>query len=153
AGAKMIPWVSGFASSLRSTVILATGITTLGFSIINSLKSVGELAKISFYALLEQGRKAIASYRDVENTWQFRNPVRFIIVIISTPFNFVAMGFHFNSMGDMGNRLGNLNPELVTDLNAASEFLTDFTFLSPHEGHSHGLDITKIFLIITLSPL
>lgn len=175
AGAKMIPRLARFASTLRTVTVSLMSITAITFTIFNSLQSAKELVKISLREKFHEIYAKIMEHKDSETTAQFYNPIRFIIQVITIPFKALSFIGHLISMAIMGDKLAGVDPRLTTALNVGSEGLTDIHRFVPEkkqgvstqtavvdedddddeeeEDHDHHLDLTGKFLKLALFPL
>lgn len=157
AGAQWLPWVSRFASELRAIAVSIMGITTLVFSIKNSLESAEEFIKISLQKSWDNIKNTILLYKAKENWAQFLNPFRLLIILITIPFRFVVFVGHTLSVGLMGDKLDNVDPQATAVLSGVNEWCQDFHYFTPEDNKKHGdhvhVDLVGKFLKLALVPL
>jgi hypothetical protein len=135
-GARMIPGVARFASLIRGIVVTLMATTSLLFTVVNSLKSVKELSKISLRKSWINIKHTIAEYWGKENIWQFINPFRFIINLVTLPFKFLTFIGHLFSMGIMGDKLAGVPPLITTLLSTTNEALQDAHYFLTEETYA-----------------
>lgn len=136
-GAETISWLKNGASPVRSIGVILMAMTQGVFNIVNSLKSAKEIAELSPKKMWQELQERRQKYRKAENDWQYWNPVRITIKVISWPFTIFSFVGHLISMSLMGNQLDGVDPNVATGLNTASEGLTDYNMIFP-ETHPHG---------------
>ncbi len=136
-GAKMIPGIRNFANTFGIVTFILTLITTLPFNVVNSLKSLKELANTSIHIAWHYLKNEVQKYRKMENTVQFLNPVRLLILLITFPFKTLTFVGHLISMGVMGNELKGVNRFVTTALCTASEASADYCMIFPGHQHEH----------------
>ncbi|MGB6977312.1 MAG: hypothetical protein WBE18_07680, partial [Gammaproteobacteria bacterium] len=154
AGAALIPYISQAAKWIRNIAIPIMGLTSLVFTVDNSLESLNELTIIpkGFHAAFKRIIALIKLHWTKENLFQFFNPFRITCIIISSVFKFSFFILHLLSVGLMGDKLTGVPEKLTVTLNALSEGLTDGHYIitdNSNEKHKHA-DLPEKLLDIML---
>jgi hypothetical protein len=156
---QVLPWLRDLVIPI--VAIVATSVTNLVYTLINSFTSVGELMKLpqgmqsAFYQL----KNIIKNHWHHENLLQFFNPFRFIAITIDRVGSLAIFIFHVCSMGLMGDKLANIPAVITAAVNAGSEALNDAHHFIPENpnqppepDHDHSDGLPETLLHITLIP-
>lgn len=136
-GAKLLPLFEKIASALASISVVLMATTTLVFNVVNSLRSLKELLKISLSQNYELAKKTFEKYAKLENFLQLINPFRLIATLISAPFKLAVFVGHLFSMGVMADNLEGVHPLVTAFIVTVNEACQDGHYFLPEDEDSH----------------